>query len=64
MKLESSIRELHEMFMDMAMLVESQVISANQSISYIRSLLGLDQMVDFTIQPNKNNLLYYSAKYE
>jgi len=50
--------------MDMAMLVESQVISANQSISYIRSLLGLDQMVDFTIQPNKNNLLYYSAKYE
>lgn len=24
-KLESSIRELHEMFMDMAMLVESQV---------------------------------------
>ena len=26
MKLESSIRELHEMFMDMAMLVESQVL--------------------------------------
>lgn len=25
MKLESSIRELHDMFMDMAMLVESQV---------------------------------------
>ncbi len=25
-KLESSIRELHDMFMDMAMLVESQVI--------------------------------------
>jgi len=28
MKLESSIRELHEMFMDMAMLVESQVLRA------------------------------------
>lgn len=27
MKLESSIRELHEMFMDMAMLVESQVLT-------------------------------------
>ena len=25
MKLENSIRELHDMFMDMAMLVESQV---------------------------------------
>jgi syntaxin 1A len=25
-KLENSIRELHDMFMDMAMLVESQVI--------------------------------------
>lgn len=27
MKLETSIRELHEMFMDMAMFVETQVIS-------------------------------------
>ena len=27
-KLENSIRELHDMFMDMAMLVESQVRSA------------------------------------
>jgi t-SNARE complex subunit (syntaxin) len=27
LKLEASIRELHEMFMDMAMLVESQVRS-------------------------------------
>ena len=27
MKLENSIRELHDMFMDMAMLVESQVSS-------------------------------------
>ena len=28
MKLENSIRELHDMFMDMAMLVESQVWAA------------------------------------
>lgn len=28
-KLENSIRELHDMFMDMAMLVESQVRSSN-----------------------------------
>ena len=29
MKLENSIRELHDMFMDMAMLVESQVRSTS-----------------------------------
>lgn len=29
-KLENSIRELHDMFMDMAMLVESQVIENNE----------------------------------
>lgn len=28
-KLENSIRELHDMFMDMAMLVENQVIQLN-----------------------------------
>lgn len=39
-KLENSIRELHDMFMDMAMLVESQVkfsiphLSVNQTCSY------------------------------
>lgn len=31
MKLENSIRELHDMFMDMAMLVESQVRSHSLS---------------------------------
>ena len=30
MKLENSIRELHDMFMDMAMLIENQVLN-NQS---------------------------------
>ena len=30
MKLEKSIKELHDMFMDMAMLVESQVSTAQQ----------------------------------
>lgn len=35
-KLENSIRELHDMFVDMAMLVESQVcdtISANERVT-------------------------------
>lgn len=35
MKLESSIRELHDMFMDMAMLVESQVKFLNNRIFLI-----------------------------
>lgn len=35
-KLENSIRELHDMFMDMAMLVESQV----RSLSLIDSISG------------------------
>ncbi len=37
-KLEKSIKELHDMFMDMAMLVESQV-SAFASIQPVLSLL-------------------------
>lgn len=41
-KLENSIRELHDMFMDMAMLVESQVRSASSvavlGISYYHTL--------------------------
>ena len=32
MKLENSIKELHDMFMDMAMLVESQVCFCNVAI--------------------------------
>jgi t-SNARE complex subunit (syntaxin) len=35
MKLETSIRELHDMFMDMAMLVESQVRFKNFVCSFI-----------------------------
>lgn len=31
-KLENSIRELHDMFMDMAMLVESQVMDFNANV--------------------------------
>lgn len=34
MKLEKSIKELHDMFMDMAMLVESQVISSSVFICF------------------------------
>jgi hypothetical protein len=44
-KLETSIRELHDMFMDMAMLVESQVTNYflfsfpdNMKITYLRNL--------------------------
>lgn len=33
-KLENSIRELHDMFMDMAMLVESQVMDFNARYYY------------------------------
>jgi syntaxin 1A len=36
-KLETSIKELHDMFMDMAMLVESQVRKLNYLYTYIFS---------------------------
>lgn len=35
-KLENSIRELHDMFMDMAMLVENQVRSNSFTLIYLR----------------------------
>lgn len=35
-KLENSIRELHDMFMDMAMLVESQVREHSSLVSPVR----------------------------
>ena len=38
-KLETSIKELHDMFMDMAMLVESQVSEAKNIICCERLLL-------------------------
>lgn len=38
MKLENSIRELHDMFMDMAMLVENQV--EQTFVFYLRQLLN------------------------
>lgn len=38
-KLENSIRELHDMFMDMAMLVESQVRTAAEEWTYL--LIGI-----------------------
>lgn len=34
-KLENSIRELHDMFMDMAMLVENQVIWRNSDLHFL-----------------------------
>lgn len=38
-KLETSIRELHDMFMDMAMLVESQVKTTYFSINILKYYL-------------------------
>lgn len=43
-KLENSIRELHDMFMDMAMLVESQVKTLMPSQYLQLCGLGLSQM--------------------
>lgn len=43
-KLENSIRELHDMFMDMAMLVESQVKTLILSQYLQLCALGLSQM--------------------
>lgn len=40
-KLENSIRELHDMFMDMAMLVESQVREHSFLVSPVRSTIIL-----------------------
>lgn len=42
MKLESSIRELHDMFMDMAMLVESQVFEFIMQACSIDNVAGRD----------------------
>lgn len=44
-KLENSIRELHDMFMDMAMLVESQVMKIELSVV----LFFLDTLVLFCV---------------
>lgn len=53
-KLENSIRELHDMFMDMAMLVESQVktlISLSPFLFLQLCCLSLGQM-----HPNETNM--------
>lgn len=52
-KLENSIRELHDMFMDMAMLVESQVM---KNCSNVRASGGLRDQHDFNLNL-LNNLL-------
>lgn len=46
-KLENSIRELHDMFMDMAMLVESQVRSNNFMQIYYGNNLPFKQIISF-----------------
>lgn len=50
MRLESSIRELHAMFMDMAMLVETQVTAeSNLKVSWVNATLY--QLVSATVSP-------------
>ena len=46
MKLEKSIKELHDMFLDMAMLVESQVRCSNRLLALLRhcELLGIGRL--------------------
>ena len=44
-KLENSIRELHDMFMDMAMLVESQVKSCSIGLRYCLIVLCVGRFV-------------------
>lgn len=46
-KLENSIRELHDMFMDMAMLVESQV--RRSSLFNLRALVEHKRPKDFAL---------------
>ena len=44
MKLETSIKELHDMFMDMAMLIENQVIKYFDKASFGSKCLSLDTL--------------------
>lgn len=62
-KLETSIRELHDMFMDMAMLVESQVCALGMSVLLEQVLLDRC-FPNITKQPTQNiddlfELLFY-----
>ena len=45
-KLENSIRELHDMFMDMAMLVESQVMNNGFETTLFGSYLKCSTLVE------------------
>lgn len=55
MKLESSIRELHEMFMDMAMFVETQV---NEPVQTRLRKWGFFPFPVFLFEILRNNCLY------
>ena len=59
-KLETSIKELHDMFMDMAMLVESQVSEAKNIICCERLLLT-NENVGLILELVKNIYSYFSA---
>lgn len=48
-KLENSIRELHDMFMDMAMLVESQVKKKKYTETQLRKLVDMTELLSFVM---------------
>uniref|UniRef100_A0AAQ5X5L4 Syntaxin-1A n=1 Tax=Amphiprion ocellaris TaxID=80972 RepID=A0AAQ5X5L4_AMPOC len=60
-KLENSIRELHDMFMDMAMLVESQVKTLILSLSHFPQLCGLGLSQMHANEPNLKSDKYAST---
>lgn len=71
-KLENSIRELHDMFMDMAMLVESQVITSlslylkkNVLFIFLFSVLNAGSVYLSTVQcyPRKFKLTFFNFVY-
>lgn len=62
-KLENSIRELHDMFMDMAMLVENQVIYCFLNSSPCEAYYGkLSQSKIRTLCRCANRLLHFSGR--
>lgn len=61
-KLETSIRELHDMFMDMAMLVESQVINSYPFLSnqFIEAILFYASSKTYWIENNETDIVVES----
>lgn len=60
-KLENSIRELHDMFMDMAMLVESQVMNNGFETSLFGSCLKCPSFAEIIRNLKINFSNYFSS---